>query len=483
MTETILQTILARDNDYSSLEEEFRRQTGTPLVRSLDDAIAEYAGRTSPVPFYPQGISIVIPSYNGMSRLSLEATLTALNHQTYLQNPANRMEVIVVDDGSTDGTDKMIERLNVRYRLKYVKQANAGPSHARNAGIALAENDVILFMDNDVVPYPHTVEEHARIHATIDGVLVCGERDYVMPADPHIQVAAINSNPCGIHAAQRVANAKDPVSQRDGNEWRVLWAKITNFLKDMTGDIPPELKSYFCDAMRFTQDKIGLYSISANLSVRRRYLFDVGGFIDFPGWGVEDTCLGAELFGLGLYFIPSPSSLVHHIEHEIAKPDGAYTGDPLKDILINLERYRFILAEPSEPRRAFPFSSNISFTKLRTSGLKTWYLATHDLERQYLHPHDKQTRELRKVARRNTGAQYELGHILMGMGRTVEARYTFYDLLAKDPSNVGAMVDLGLSFIHEGNNGGGFFWFERAYAIAPDNPFVSRVYHQLKQQA
>jgi GT2 family glycosyltransferase len=103
----------------------------------------------------------------------LERVLDACFEQTL---PAEAYEIVLVDDGSTDGTTGAIERLRARATcaLIVVSQANAGLSRARNAGIARATGERIVFIDDDVLPLPTFLEEHLKSHASHPQAIVRG---------------------------------------------------------------------------------------------------------------------------------------------------------------------------------------------------------------------------------------------------------------------------------------------------------------------
>ncbi len=115
-------------------------------------------------------ISVVIPTYNRLDRL--KRVLAALEKQTF---PSTAWEVVVVSDGSQDGTNEYLQSLHTPLRLTPVLQENQGVAAARNAGIARAQGHIVLFIDDDVVPVPELMQEHWRIHETQgDGIVVIG---------------------------------------------------------------------------------------------------------------------------------------------------------------------------------------------------------------------------------------------------------------------------------------------------------------------
>ena len=88
-------------------------------------------------------VSVIIPTYNRVHLLS-KAVESVLG-QTYQD-----LEIIVVDDGSSDGTKQMITHLQKKYNsIKYFYQANLGACSARNKGLESANGEFIQFLDSD----------------------------------------------------------------------------------------------------------------------------------------------------------------------------------------------------------------------------------------------------------------------------------------------------------------------------------------------
>lgn len=100
-------------------------------------------------------VSVIIPAYNRGDRI--ERSIQSVLSQTYIN-----MEIIVIDDGSTDDTRDIISKIHDE-RIKYFYQENAGACIARNRGIQLAKGEFIAFHDSDDVWYQNKLERQMRV--------------------------------------------------------------------------------------------------------------------------------------------------------------------------------------------------------------------------------------------------------------------------------------------------------------------------------
>ncbi len=99
-------------------------------------------------------VTVVVPTYQRRARA------VALVQSLDAQRTSHRVDVVVVVDGSTDGTADALRALRTRVPVTVVEQANAGRSSACNAGAARADGDVLVFLDDDMVAVPGFVDAH-----------------------------------------------------------------------------------------------------------------------------------------------------------------------------------------------------------------------------------------------------------------------------------------------------------------------------------
>ncbi|WP_052002849.1 glycosyltransferase [Microvirga sp. BSC39] len=111
-------------------------------------------------------VSVVIPAYNAAA--TIEATLTSVRCQTYRQ-----LEILVVDDGSTDQTSELVERhARDDPRIRLIYQENQGLAAARNRAISLARGELIAPVDADDLCHPKKFER--QVAAFRKSGSVCG---------------------------------------------------------------------------------------------------------------------------------------------------------------------------------------------------------------------------------------------------------------------------------------------------------------------
>lgn len=122
-------------------------------------------------------VSIVVPTRNRAPYV--KQLLNALSAQVY---PAARMEVIVVDNSSEDGTAAVVKDAagKLPFAVRFHRKENDGPAASRNRGAEMARGDIIAFTDSDCLPLPGWLRAAIQVFREDIG-LVCGP---IQPLDP-----------------------------------------------------------------------------------------------------------------------------------------------------------------------------------------------------------------------------------------------------------------------------------------------------------
>lgn len=121
-----------------------------------------------------QLVSVIVPVYNG--ERFLKFAIESILIQQY-----NPIEIIIVDDGSTDGTAKIVKAFK---NIHYIYQDNKGPSVARNTGIAKSKGAFIAFLDSDDVWFPEKLSTQVSyLNKNPDTGFVFAHRQMIVEKD------------------------------------------------------------------------------------------------------------------------------------------------------------------------------------------------------------------------------------------------------------------------------------------------------------
>lgn len=196
-------------------------------------------------------VSIVVPTHRNPG--PLRQTLASLRQLEY---PADRYEIVVVDDGSNDGTALAVGAVTGELpKVRYHEQPRAGAAAARNQGARLASGEILIFVDDDMVVPPELIARHLEALRRHAPVAVCGYREFA----PEL-AAELSSTPFG-----RFRLAVEPRQEwGDGYERRI---------QESNGNCRPHPGGLTAN----------------NLAIRRDDFFTIGGFDEgFPYAGYED---------------------------------------------------------------------------------------------------------------------------------------------------------------------------------------------------
>jgi len=108
--------------------------------------------------------SVVVPTFDRLN--DLRRVIQAIFDQvSILSSPC---EVVVVDDGSSDGTGRWLDQNASGFGLTVIHQKNAGPAVARNKGVSASTGEIILFLGDDTEPQPGWLRAHLETHRLED---------------------------------------------------------------------------------------------------------------------------------------------------------------------------------------------------------------------------------------------------------------------------------------------------------------------------
>ena len=256
-------------------------------------------------------VSVIIPTYN--NKESLRLVLKSLVYQNF---PRRSYEIIVADDGSSDGTKEMVMSFKEETRfesLRYFFQEDKGfrAGQARNLGARHAQGKILVFLDDDSLAHPRLLQQHLKRHFSRDKNTDIEGGDWSMSE----VILGYNAS----YGNSTDYNLKEIEPLLEG----------TNKLNELK--IIPEFRNeHFMNKQlnnSLTNPKLWWIFAAGNMSIPKA-LFDQFRFDeDFVGWAEEDVELGFRLHKSGRVLRLVPQCLAYNIRQKVDGMIGVLTRD------------------------------------------------------------------------------------------------------------------------------------------------------------
>jgi glycosyltransferase involved in cell wall biosynthesis len=249
--------------------------------------------------------SVVIPTYNKLQRLEL-----VLESFKFQSEAPEKFELIIVDDGSSDGTEIMINNIKTEFQINYIKQMNSGRSHARNAGISKAKSSIIIFCDDDCIVSKDFVKAHINAHTFSDNCVVHGLINNL----PYLKffknptTGELYSEEDDRQIADLTFLSRSLISLSDIKDLlKIVGQKKTTFFE----------KQIIRIFERDYRELKWLGCTGGNFSCPKELLMQVGSFDEEldQRWGGEDLELGYRLYEAGAVFEFCEEACNYHMAH------------------------------------------------------------------------------------------------------------------------------------------------------------------------
>ncbi|MFB7255126.1 glycosyltransferase [Streptomyces nojiriensis] len=290
MTHTLAEALALRPNDHQAVRTAFETRMGVAWHAPTAAHLAQ--GRP---------VTVVIPARN--TGHAIGPCLDAIA----AQDTNGAVEVIVVDDGSSDDTAHIAAvhpAVDILIRLP----APSGAAAARNVGTHLASSETIVYLDADMVMPPHALADFAA--RAQEQLVLTGFRHnvpYSLRAEggPHVP-----AHPANLAADHRVTWRSS--GGRQLYSGRVLDGPVTGSPLDDTEDFQQLGYGAF-----YLDWDLARTVVTAALCVPREAVLEVGGFDETfgrIGWGMEDTHLGAALIAAGCLVAPLRQTVGYHLD-------------------------------------------------------------------------------------------------------------------------------------------------------------------------
>lgn len=286
-----------KSNDYSELEKKYLDLNKVELLDPFSSPIQ--STRTKELT-----ATVVIPARNVES--SILSCLMSIEQSSFNLNHQNRLQVVVVDDGSDDSTWELIKNNKFALNLTGVKQKHHGQAQALNTGISVSENEIIICCDADMVLSYYAIEHFILRHQQFPNILLAGFRSDVSKNSLRVNSKYIREN--GSHQYSYFINDE-----------RITFP-IPGFPDNMclTSSHFKNLGHLRGLWMRNNYDPWLLSDlvVGALFSLPKSTYYKIGGYDErLIGYGCTDGYLASKAISAGNFVIPVYAASGLHISH------------------------------------------------------------------------------------------------------------------------------------------------------------------------